>query len=94
MHILAFFQFLIIFALRGYECFNKYLKKPQSSKISYKFNARLPLPLILFCPDDSNMFNFEQLNKCNLSYDDYFENGQWVGKSKDPDCTDSEAFYR
>ena len=86
-------QFLIIFANRGYECFAKFLKKPQSSKISYKFNARVPFPLILFCPDDKDMFKAEELTKCNLSEDDYSENGQWVGNSKDPDCTDPEAFY-
>ena len=90
----AFFQYLRIFELRGYECFTKYLKKPQSSKISYKFTARVPFPLILFCPDDDNMFKAEELAKCNLTHDDYFDNGQWVGKSKDPDCTDPKAFYR
>ena len=86
-------QFLRIFAYRGYECFTKYLKKPQSSKISYKFTARVPFPLILFCPDDDNMFKSEEFAKCNLTHDDYFENGQWVGKSKDPDCTDPKALY-
>ena len=90
----AFFQYLRIFELRGYECLTKYLKKPQSSKISYKFTARVPFPLILFCPDDDNMFKAEELAKCNLTHDDYFDNGQWVGKSKDPDCTDPKAFYR
>ena len=86
-------QFLIIFANRGYECFAKFLKNPQSSKISYKFNARVPFPLVLFCPDDKKMFKAEELSKCNLSEDDYSENGQWVGNSNDPDCTDPKVFY-
>ena len=93
IHIFYFFQFLRIFVYRGYECFTKYSTKPQSNKISYKFNAGVPFPLILFCPDDDNMFKAEELTKCNLIPDDYFENGQWVGKSKDPDCTDPKAFY-
>ena len=83
-----------IFGYRGYECFTKYSTKPQSNKISYKFNAGVPFPLILFCPGDDNMFKAEELAKCNLTHDDYFDNGQWVGKSKDPDCTDPKAFYR
>ena len=94
IHICIFFQYLRIFEFRGYECFTKYLKKPQSSKISYKFTARVPFPLILFCPDDDSMFKGEELAKCNLTDNDYFDNGRWVGKSKDPDCTDPKAFYR
>ena len=86
-------QFLRIFVYRGYECFTKYSTKPQSNKISYKFNARVSFPLILFCPHDDNMFKAEELTKCNLIQDDYFENGQWVGKSKDPYCMDPKAFY-
>ena len=78
---------------RGYECFTKYSTKPQSNKISYKFNAGVSFPLILFCPDDDNMFKAEELTKCNLIHEDYFENGQWVGKSKDPYCMDPKGFY-
>ena len=50
-----------------------------------------PYSLILFCPDDDNMFKPEELTKCNLIQDDYFENGQWVGKSKDQYCIDQKA---
>ena len=87
------FPFLITFGYRGYECFTKYSTKPQSNKISYKFNAGVPFPLILFCPDDDDMFKAEELTKCSLIQDDYFENGQWVGKSKDSYCMDPKAFY-
>ena len=36
----------IFVAIRGYKCFDKYLKEPEAIKISYKFSGLLPFPSI------------------------------------------------
>ena len=91
--ILFFIACATYVAIRGYKCFVKYSTEPQSNRISYKFNARVIFPSISFCPTEEYRFKVEELNKCELSTDDYFIFGQWIGKSKNSNCTGMEKRY-
>ena len=84
---LIFLGCLTFVIFRGYECFVKYLDKPQSNRISYKFNSKVPFPTIAFCPTKGNMYKRKELQNCQLTKDNYLKHGQWVGKSDNPNCT-------
>ena len=76
IRLLYFFLFLGCAAyvvVRGYDCFLKYLGKPQSSRISYKFNSRPTFPSISLCPSENFRFKNEVLQNCQLSKDEYFK---------------------
>lgn len=80
-------------AVRGYKCFTKYLTKPQSNRISYRFNSHVTFPTISFCPKEEPGVHIEELHKCQLSQDDYFKNGQWTGKVQNSNCSDPKILH-
>ena len=84
---LIFLGCLTFVTFRGYECFVKYLDKPQSNRISYRFNSKVPFPTITFCPTEESSLKNGELQNCQLTKDDYLKHGQWVGKSDNPNCT-------
>ena len=81
-------------AVRGYKCFIKFLRKPQSNHISYEFTPKVIFPSISFCPAEEFQIKIEELNKCNLTVDDYFTSGQWIGKSENPNCKDPKILHQ
>ena len=81
-------------AVRGYKCVAKYLTEPQSNGISYRFNSKVAFPAIAFCPFEEPGFNIAELDKCQLTQDDYFTTGQWVGKNNNSNCKDPKILYK
>ena len=80
-------------AVRGYKCVTKYLTEPQSNRISYRFNSGVAFPAITFCPFDEPGFKISELDKCQLTQDDYFTAGQWIGKNNNSNCSDPKILY-
>ena len=76
---LAFFTGCTTFvAVRGYKCIKKYFSYPQSNRISYKFNAKTPFPMLSFCPLEEPGIKIDELRKCHLSQDDYLSKGKVI----------------
>jgi hypothetical protein len=73
---------------RGYECFQKYLEKPEAIDVAFKSSGSqvASFPSITFCsykrPLKENI-----LKECNLTLEDYLEKNMWVGKGHS-NCTD------
>ena len=76
---------------RGYECFQKYLEKPEAIDVAFKSSGSQAafFPLITFCfwnkPLKENI-----LRECNLTSEDYLEKNIWVGKGH-ANCTDPKV---
>ena len=58
-------------AFRGYKCFDKYLKKPQHSEISFQSSKNHPFPSFTLCLSKKDSYNTDLLKKCQLEPDDY-----------------------
>ena len=76
---------------KGYECFKKYLDKPEGSKVKYVFAGSLPFPAVTFCPLDipgflPKSYNEKVMKSCNLSVSEYTKTGPWIGTGG-PNCT-------
>ena len=56
---------VIYVAIRGYKCFVKFSRKPQSNHISYEFTPKVIFPSISFCPAEEFQIKIEELSKCN-----------------------------
>ena len=76
---------------RGYECFQKYLEKPQAVDVEFKSSRSQVafFPSISFCsyerPSKENI-----LKGCNLTSKDYLDDNVWVGKGH-ANCTDPKV---
>ena len=88
--VLLFTACAIFVAIRGYECFEKYLKKPEATDIKFKVKGDLPFPAITVCPLKSTYEDI--LEECNLNLRDYMKSGPWLG-SGIPNCSDPELFF-
>ena len=86
-----------IFVLfKGYECFKKFLKKHEGSRIEYVFAGSLPFPAITFCPINvphslPKPYDEKIMKFCNLTPGEYPQKGPWIGTGG-PNCTDPEIF--
>ena len=86
-----------IFVLfKGYECFKKFLKKHEGSRIEYVFAGSLPFPAITFCPINvphslPKPYDEKVMKVCNLTPGEYPKKGPWIGTGS-PHCTDPEIF--
>ena len=88
--VLLFTACAIFVAIRGYECFDKYLKKPEATDIKFKVKGELPFPAITLCPWKSTYEDI--LEKCDLNLRDYLKSGPWLG-SGIPNCSDPKLFF-
>ena len=82
-------------AFRGYKCFDKYLKKPQHSEISFQSSKNHPFPSFTLCLSEKDSYNTDQLKKCQLEPSDYYIvyiGSQWVGKGG-INCTDPKILH-
>jgi hypothetical protein len=79
-------------AYRGYRCFDKYLKKPEHTEISYKSSKSYPFPSFTLCALYKDSYNGNQMKKCQLERSDYIEGGTWVGKGGN-NCTDPKILH-
>ena len=69
---------------RGYNCFAKYLSKPEGISESYHNIGDLPFPSFTFCPNNGNnhpprFYNNYVTKKCNIDYHDYVQKSKYVG---------------
>ena len=88
--VLLFTACAVFVAIRGYECFDKYLKKPEATDIKFKVKGELPFPAITLCPLKSTFEDI--LQECNLDLGDYLKSGPWLG-SGIPNCSDPKLFF-
>ena len=79
-------------AFRGYKCFDKYLKKPQHSEISFESNKNHPFPSFTLCASEKDSYNDNQIKECQLERNQYLNHGQWVGKGG-INCTDPKLLH-
>ena len=77
---------------RGYRCFDKYLKKPKHSEVSYESSKNHPFPSITLCTSQNASYNDELMKKCQLKRLDYLWRGPWVGKGG-INCTDPKILH-
>ena len=80
-------------AFRGYKCFDKYLKKPQHSEISFQSSKNHPFPSFTLCLSEKDSYNTDLLKKCQLEPYDYKIGSQWVGIGG-INCTDPKILHR
>jgi hypothetical protein len=75
---------------RGYECFQKYLAKPEAIDVAIKSSRSQVafFPSISFCSFQPLKENI--LKGCNLTSKDYRDNNVWVGKGH-ANCTDPKV---
>ena len=79
-------------AFRGYKCFDKYLKKPQHSEISFQSSKNHPFPSITLCASEKDSYNTNLLKKCQIEPLDYYFGFKWVGKGG-INCTDPKILH-
>ena len=75
-------------SLRGYDCFQKYLEKPEAIDVAFKSSGSQAtfFPSISFCSLDKPLKE-NILKGCNLTSEDYHNDNVWVGKGH-ANCTD------
>ena len=76
---------------RGYECFLKYLEKPEAVDIAFKSSASQTtfFPAITFCSYYKPLKE-HILKECSLTSEDYLKNNIWVGQGHE-NCTDPKV---
>ena len=76
---------------RGYECFQKYLEKPEAIDVAFKSSGSQVafFPSITFCSWDKPLKE-NILKECNLTSDDYLMGNIWVGEGH-ANCTDPKV---
>lgn len=88
----------IFVARKTFICYSKYLDGTRAVKINYQSANKVDFPAITFCGRITSMFkaseypkpyNIDELNKCNLTWSDYHNEGHWVGKGEEY-CLDPE----
>ena len=89
---ILFFGCIAFVAYRGYRCFDKYLKKPEHTEISYKSSKSYPFPSFTLCALYKDSYNGNQMKECQLERSDYIEGGTWVGKGGN-NCTDPKILH-
>ena len=77
---------------RGYKCFDKYLKKPQHSEISFQSSKDHPFPSFTLCLSKKDSYNTDLLKECQLEPNDYRFGSKWVGIGG-TDCTDPKILH-
>ena len=79
---------------RGYECFVKYLEKPEAIDIAFKSSGSQVafFPLITFCSYDKPLKE-NILKGCNLTSEDYLKKHMWVGQGH-ANCTDPKVLSK
>ena len=96
--VLLFIICLSFVIIRGFECFQKYFKKPESVEMSYHHTKDLGFPSFTICPEWDNYLNKNKLPKsydenvlksCNLALSDYQKFGPWHSSK----CENPEELY-
>ena len=69
---------------QGYKCVKKYDSDPKTTHVSIK--KAESHPDVTICPKNVEKMYNKNLEKCNLTYDDYFKGRKWIGNDscKDP----------
>ena len=73
----------VFVAFRGYDCFKKFLSKPEKVDIHFKFSGTTKFPSITFCSE--TVFDTEVFEQCQLDPEAYrsMKNPKWVSIIKD-----------
>ena len=95
----AFFSFILFVGCtafvtyRGYSCFDKYLKKPKHSEVSYEASKNHPFPSFTVCASQSDSYNYDQLKECQIEASGYLWSGPWVARGGS-NCTDPKLLNK
>ena len=79
-------------AFRGYRCFDKYLKKPKNSEVSFESSKNHPFPSFTLCASKNASYNDDLMKECQLERSEYISGAQWVGKGG-INCTDPKFLH-
>ena len=75
---------------RGYRCFDKYLKNPKNSEVSYESSKNHPFPSFTLCASPKQSYNGNQMmTECQLEKHEYLQGAKWVGTN----CTDPKILH-
>ena len=74
----------IFVSIRGYKCFEKYLKKPQAVDISFQDTRKSIFPSFTLCPFEP--YKKKVLDECQINETEYKNGGPWVGNGNQ-NCT-------
>ena len=83
----------VFVAYRGYLCFDKFLKKPENSKVSFESTKNQPFPSFTLCASENVSYNNDQMKECQLERSEYLGGYQWVGKGG-INCTNPKLFHK
>ena len=78
---------------RGYLCFDKFLKKPENSKVSFESTKNQPFPSFTLCASQNVSYNDNQMKECQLDRSKYLDGSQWVGKGG-INCTNPKLLHK
>ena len=79
-----FFGCTIFVLIRGYKCFEKYMKKPQAVDISFKHTEKTVFPSFTLCPFEP--YKKKVLDECQINKTKYIKKGHWIGTGN-KNCT-------
>ena len=79
-------------AFRGYSCFDKYLKNPVVTDISYNSINSLNFPSFTLCTFISHGYNLDRLKECQIETESYVDEAQWIGTGEN-NCTDPKSLW-
>jgi hypothetical protein len=80
-------------AFRGYRCFDKYVKNPEHTEISYKSSKNHPFPSFTLCASHNDSYNNDAMKECQLERMEYLNDAQWVGKGG-ISCLDPKLLHK
>ena len=75
------------------KCITKYQENPTSTHVTIAKASKHSYPDLTFCRQDSWPVITERLEKCDLTYFNYYNDYQWSGMGIE-NCTDPEKLYQ
>ena len=86
---------LLFVVSQSYKCLMKFLENPKGTEIRIVEGNKDSFPDITICPlyEDEFEIYSEILKKCNLTYDNYFNDGKWIGNGSEKYCSNPEQLF-
>ena len=75
------------------KCIQKFIRGPKSTDVSMQEASLYPYPAITMCYKDPGPIYNETLQKCNLSWDDYYNNAKFIGVGTEDFCQYPAKLY-
>ena len=91
--ILVTFCCILYVGYRGEECLAKYLRKPKVTDVTIQHAKVNIFPSISVCYNNLAEAYESTLKECNLTYKNYFDEFNWLGKTDKEFCNDTKKLY-